>query len=249
MKYLVDANVLSEPTRPAPDARVIDWLSSHESDLVWTRSSSASCASGFRGGLRVLKPHVSPMGPRFALALAVGVVVRMMIRMTLKHGVSLFALALLAPGPVHSLDLSARASLAELRVIGGIVVTMSAGSKRDEDALRQVIEKRLEGAGIGIDSAERRQLVANVDIARDTSTTGQKHFSYLIALSFQEPVRTERTPRTTFRGKTWSGTASVTRFGVEVQLQSILDALENKMSDFLTTVAKDTAAAKEAAGR
>jgi predicted nucleic acid-binding protein len=34
MKYLVDANVLSEPTRPKPDDTVIEWLSVHESDLV-----------------------------------------------------------------------------------------------------------------------------------------------------------------------------------------------------------------------
>ena len=34
MKYLVDASVLSEPTRPKPDDTVIEWLSSHESDLV-----------------------------------------------------------------------------------------------------------------------------------------------------------------------------------------------------------------------
>lgn len=34
MKYLVDANVLSEPTRPEPDARVVDWLRRHERDLV-----------------------------------------------------------------------------------------------------------------------------------------------------------------------------------------------------------------------
>jgi predicted nucleic acid-binding protein len=34
MKYLVDANVLSEPTRPVPEPRVIDWLRKHESDLV-----------------------------------------------------------------------------------------------------------------------------------------------------------------------------------------------------------------------
>jgi len=34
MKYLVDANVLSEPTKPAPEAKVIDWLREHESDLV-----------------------------------------------------------------------------------------------------------------------------------------------------------------------------------------------------------------------
>jgi len=34
MTYLVDANVLSEPTRPAPNPGVIEWLSSHEGDLV-----------------------------------------------------------------------------------------------------------------------------------------------------------------------------------------------------------------------
>jgi toxin FitB len=34
VKYLVDANVLSEPTRPAPDPRVIAWLRSHERDMV-----------------------------------------------------------------------------------------------------------------------------------------------------------------------------------------------------------------------
>ena len=31
---LVDANVLSEATRPAPDAQVMDWLSENEADLV-----------------------------------------------------------------------------------------------------------------------------------------------------------------------------------------------------------------------
>ena len=30
MKYLVDANVLSEPTKPAPDPRVVAWLRAHE---------------------------------------------------------------------------------------------------------------------------------------------------------------------------------------------------------------------------
>jgi len=32
--YLVDANVLSEPTKPQPDSRVVDWLTRHEGDLV-----------------------------------------------------------------------------------------------------------------------------------------------------------------------------------------------------------------------
>jgi hypothetical protein len=34
MRYLVDANVLSEPTRLAPELRVVAWLRRYESDLV-----------------------------------------------------------------------------------------------------------------------------------------------------------------------------------------------------------------------
>lgn len=34
MKYLVDANVLSEATKPAPDPRVIAWLQANETEIV-----------------------------------------------------------------------------------------------------------------------------------------------------------------------------------------------------------------------
>ena len=34
MKYLVDANVLSEPTKPSPHGGVVDWLRSNERDLA-----------------------------------------------------------------------------------------------------------------------------------------------------------------------------------------------------------------------
>ncbi len=34
MTYLVDANVLSEPTRPAPNSKLVEWLTRHESELV-----------------------------------------------------------------------------------------------------------------------------------------------------------------------------------------------------------------------
>ena len=34
MTYLVDANVLSEPTKPAPSSKVIEWLSANERNLV-----------------------------------------------------------------------------------------------------------------------------------------------------------------------------------------------------------------------
>jgi toxin FitB len=34
VKYLVDANVLSEPTKPSPDSRVVDWLRAHEPDIA-----------------------------------------------------------------------------------------------------------------------------------------------------------------------------------------------------------------------
>ena len=34
MKYLVDANVLSEPTKPAPNPLVIDWLREHKPEIA-----------------------------------------------------------------------------------------------------------------------------------------------------------------------------------------------------------------------
>lgn len=34
MTYLVDANVLSEPTRPAPNGKVVEWLSANERNLA-----------------------------------------------------------------------------------------------------------------------------------------------------------------------------------------------------------------------
>jgi predicted nucleic acid-binding protein len=34
MTYLVDANVLSEPTKPAPSSKVLEWLSENEQLLV-----------------------------------------------------------------------------------------------------------------------------------------------------------------------------------------------------------------------
>ena len=34
MTFLVDANVLSEPTRPVPNPRVVEWLRDHESDMA-----------------------------------------------------------------------------------------------------------------------------------------------------------------------------------------------------------------------
>ena len=34
VKFLVDANVLSEPTRPLPDAKVVDWLRRHEREVA-----------------------------------------------------------------------------------------------------------------------------------------------------------------------------------------------------------------------
>jgi len=34
MTYLVDANVLSEPTKAQPDPKVVGWLTAHEGELV-----------------------------------------------------------------------------------------------------------------------------------------------------------------------------------------------------------------------
>lgn len=34
MKYLVDANVISEPTKPEPDVAVVEWLRRNEEEIV-----------------------------------------------------------------------------------------------------------------------------------------------------------------------------------------------------------------------
>jgi toxin FitB len=34
MRYLVDANVLSEPTKPAPNVRVVEWLRKNEREIA-----------------------------------------------------------------------------------------------------------------------------------------------------------------------------------------------------------------------
>lgn len=34
MRYLADANVLSEPTKSSPSSRVVDWLRDHEADIA-----------------------------------------------------------------------------------------------------------------------------------------------------------------------------------------------------------------------
>jgi hypothetical protein len=34
MTFLVDANVLSEPTKPAPDPKAVEWLTDHEGQIV-----------------------------------------------------------------------------------------------------------------------------------------------------------------------------------------------------------------------
>jgi toxin FitB len=34
VKYLVEANVLSEATKPSPDPRVVNWLRAHEPDIA-----------------------------------------------------------------------------------------------------------------------------------------------------------------------------------------------------------------------
>lgn len=34
MKFLVDANVLSEATKPQPDSKVVAWLAAHETELA-----------------------------------------------------------------------------------------------------------------------------------------------------------------------------------------------------------------------
>jgi tRNA(fMet)-specific endonuclease VapC len=52
LKYLLDTNVLSEPLRPAPDARVLGWIERHESELA----TGAPVWHELRFGCRLLPP-------------------------------------------------------------------------------------------------------------------------------------------------------------------------------------------------
>ena len=47
MMYLVDANVLSKPTKPVPSSKGIDWLTANERILPWIPLLWVNCASGF----------------------------------------------------------------------------------------------------------------------------------------------------------------------------------------------------------
>ena len=49
MKYLVDANVLSEAPRRDPDSEVVDWLEAHEAELVIDAIVLAELSIGVEG--------------------------------------------------------------------------------------------------------------------------------------------------------------------------------------------------------
>jgi predicted nucleic acid-binding protein len=44
MKYIVDANVLSEPTKPRPHGGAIAWLREHESEIAIEREGVVQSA-------------------------------------------------------------------------------------------------------------------------------------------------------------------------------------------------------------
>lgn len=49
MTFLVDANVLCEPTRPLPDAKAVAWLEAHESEIVVDAVVLGEIAAGVLG--------------------------------------------------------------------------------------------------------------------------------------------------------------------------------------------------------
>jgi toxin FitB len=46
MKYLVDTNILSEPTKPQPDQRVENWIAHHEADFYTSSLVIAELLNG-----------------------------------------------------------------------------------------------------------------------------------------------------------------------------------------------------------
>ncbi len=153
--------------------------------------------------------------------------------------VVLLGATLLPARAAQSSELPDRPSLAGVRAVGQIIVTMAAGSRENVNAVRQVIERRLEAAGIAIDPTQSARLVADVQVARSTSPSGEKLISYLVGVAFQEPVRVERSPGTIFMGTSWAGNSTLRRYNAEMPFEAVLDAVDNKVSGFLRAVAKD----------
>ena len=141
------------------------------------------------------------------------------------------------PSSVRAADLPDRASFAGVASIGRLVVATPVTA--NEALVRELMERGLERAGITLDPSLDTQLEARILVSRDTGPSGQKHCLYSITLVFLEPVRTRRTPPTTFRAASWSSSVTVQRFGGDIPFQAVLDAVENKMGAFLASVAAD----------
>ena len=61
MTWLLDTNVVSELTRPRPDANVVDWIDRHSEDQFLLHLSALTLAEIFRGVMRLER-----RGPQFA---------------------------------------------------------------------------------------------------------------------------------------------------------------------------------------
>jgi len=60
VRYLVDANVLGEPTKPVPDSRVIEWLRRNEREIAVDPIILGEVRFGIRPGSRPDRRHAKP---------------------------------------------------------------------------------------------------------------------------------------------------------------------------------------------
>jgi hypothetical protein len=171
------------------------------------------------------------------------------VSMAYRIGMSLVVAAIVVSAVVaEGSDLAPRVSLAGVATIGQVVVSVSGRTKAEQATLRQFVESRLETGGIGVDPSLASRVVASISSERTTSSSGLRHFAYSVRLSFQEPVRSVRLPRTVFLGTTWSDSWRVTRFGADVAAEDLQDALEGRMAHFLAAIDSDTQALGHASG-
>jgi hypothetical protein len=145
----------------------------------------------------------------------------------------MIAMGVLAGTPLVAGTLPSRASLAGISAIGQVVLSAEGRSSEEAAALRQVVEKRLESGGIALDRSLDSWLVASVTRTRDRSSAGVQHFVYVVRLSLQEPARAARAPRMVFRAITWHSEWIITRFGADVGIEDLEDALDARVTHFL----------------
>ncbi len=115
----------------------------------------------------------------------------------------------------------------------GRLVVITSRPKTDEALLREVVRRRLAAAGLSIDPQVDSVLIVDVRSEHDTSSSGCEHFIERVTLALQEEVRVTRVPDEPVRLTTWMRSTAVMRFNAQVEIESLVTAVEQHIMAFV----------------